>query len=73
MEEKDDKKIISRLRGEPNLEHLKNNGLIIGDNFIYGKSCFFDPSHCFLIKIGNNVTFSTRVHLLAHDASTKKY
>lgn len=34
---------------------------------------FFDPSHCFLISIGNDVAFSTRVHLLAHDASTKKH
>lgn len=66
------RKIISKLRGEPNLQKLKNNGLTIGNNFHHGKHCFFDPSHCWLISIGNNVTFSTRVHLLAHDASTKK-
>ena len=33
------------------------------------QGCFIDPSHCFLIEIGNNVTFSIRVTLLAHDAS----
>ena len=34
--------------------------------------CYIDPTHCFLIEIGNNVTLSIRVTLLAHDASTKK-
>ena len=67
------RKIIDRLRGEPQLEKLKEDGLEIGEGFSYGHYCFFDPSHCFLISIGNDVTFSTRVHLLAHDASTKKY
>lgn len=65
--------ILDRLRGEPNLKALKETGLTIGKNFNYGHYCFFDPSHCFLITIGDDVTFSTRVHLLAHDASTKKH
>lgn len=29
-----------------------------------------DPSHCWLITIGDNVTMAPRVHILAHDAST---
>lgn len=66
------RKIINRLRGEPQLEKLKKVGLKIGENFQYGNFCFFDPAHCFLISIGDDVTFSTRVHLLAHDASPKK-
>lgn len=66
------KNILERLRGEPQLEKLKRDGLTIGEHFQYGKYCFFDPSHCFLISIGDDVTFSTRVRLLAHDASTKK-
>lgn len=67
------KSFLDRLRGEPKLERLKNDGLEIGNNFAYGKHCFFDPAHCFLISIGNDVTLSTRVHILAHDASTKKH
>ena len=67
------RKLIDRLRGEPQLEKLKAEGLEIGDNFAYGHYCFFDPSHCFLISIGDNVTLSTRVHILAHDASTKRH
>ena len=34
---------IERLRGEPNISKLKKSGLVIGDNFSYGR-------HCFLIR-----------------------
>ena len=71
------KKIIKfiklKLRGECNIKKLKKNGMVIGKNFQYGSGCFFDPAHCFLINIGNDVTFSSKVHILAHDASTKKH
>ena len=67
------RKIKDRLRGNPNLDVLKKNGLCVGKNFSYGNYCFFDPAHCFLISIGDDVTFSTRVHLLCHDASTIKH
>ena len=33
--------------------------------------CIIDPPHCWLIKIGNNVTLATGVYILAHDASMK--
>lgn len=62
-----------KFRGEINIKKLKENGLKVGSNFSYGSGCFIDPSHCFLIKIGDNVVFSSKVHVLAHDASTKKY
>ena len=29
-----------------------------------------DPTHCYHITIGDNVTLAPRVHILAHDAST---
>jgi maltose O-acetyltransferase len=32
-----------------------------------------DPSHCFLISIGDNCTICPNVRLIAHDASTKKH
>lgn len=34
--------------------------------------CIIDPGHCWLISIGDNVTLAPRVHILAHDASTKR-
>lgn len=67
------KRIVDRLRGEVNLKKLKKQGMRVGKNFVYGKNCVFDPSHCFLISIGDNVGFSTHVHILAHDSSTLKY
>lgn len=66
------KKIIRKLKGEPDLKSLKKNGLKIGENFWYGHHCWFDTSHTFLISIGNNVTFSSGVFVTAHDASTKR-
>lgn len=66
-------KIKNKIQGEVDLNRLIKRGLQVGMNFSYGKNCFFDPSFCFLIDIGNNVTFSTRVHILAHDASIKKH
>lgn len=65
------KMIIARVRGEVNLAKLRNRGLIFGENFKVMGGCIIDPSHCWHISIGNNVTLAPRVHILAHDASTK--
>lgn len=65
------KKILLRLRGELPLEQYIKQGMIVGKNFSYQNGCSFDISHCWLIQIGDDVTFSSRVHLLAHDASTQ--
>ncbi len=53
------------------IKKLVANGLHIGDNVQIIDSFFFDPSHCFLISIGNNCTICPNVRLIAHDASTK--
>lgn len=64
-------KIKTYIRGTINLNKLKNDGLIYGDNLHVMEGCIIDPGHCWLIRIGNNVTLAPRVHVLAHDASTK--
>ena len=56
----------------PNVQKLKKNGMIVGENFFIQRGCVIDTSHCWLIKIGNNVTLGPGVHILAHDASTKQ-
>lgn len=61
-----------KIRGEVPIRKLKKIGLKVGKDFWYGQGCTFDVSHCWLISIGNDVKFSSRVHLLAHDASTQK-
>lgn len=66
------KDMIRRLTGEVPTQTLVRRGLKVGSGFNRQQGCYIDPTHCFLIEIGNNVTFSIRVTLLAHDASTKK-
>jgi maltose O-acetyltransferase len=62
---------LMRIRGFDSLDTLIKNGLEVGKNFNMQPGCIIDPSHCWLIKIGNNVTLARNVYLLAHDASTK--
>ena len=47
------------------------NGMKVGKNPNFQDGIIFDPSHSWLISIGNNVTIAPRVHILCHDASTK--
>ena len=66
------KNFIGLINREIPISILEKRGLKVGKNFTKQQGCFIDPSHCFLIEIGNNVTFSIRVTLLAHDASCKE-
>ena len=67
------KNIFYRLRGQVSTSTLVKKGLKVGKNFNRMADVIIDDSHCFLIEIGNNVTLAPRVHILAHDASTKLY
>lgn len=53
------------------LEAMIEGGLSIGRNFNMLNDVIIDPSHFWHIAIGNDVTLAPRVHILAHDASTK--
>ena len=50
----------------------KRMGVKIGANCNIQNEVMIDYSHYWLITIGDNVTLAPRVHILAHDASTKK-
>lgn len=65
------KDIIRTCIGEVPTKTLIRRGLKVGTNFNRQQGCFIDPTHCWLITIGDNVTFSIKVTVLAHDASTK--
>lgn len=67
------RRILYRIRGEYTTEDLIRRGLRVGKNFKRLNGVIIDPSHCWLINIGDNVTIGPRVHVLAHDASTKEY
>lgn len=66
------KDVVRRLTGEIPTSTLVKRGLKVGSDFNRQQGCYIDPTHCFLIEIGKNVTFSIRVTVMAHDASTKK-
>jgi maltose O-acetyltransferase len=63
---------IEKTKRNKYLLRLRDRGLRIGKNVDILDNVFIDPSHCYLISIGNNVTISPNVRLIAHDASTKK-
>ena len=64
------RRLLSQLRGEQDLEKLIKRGFVVGKDFKRMGGVIIDPSHCWHIKIGDNVTLAPRVHILAHDAST---
>lgn len=59
------------IRGQQNIDILKNKGLIVGENVNIEKGVVIEPSMPWLVTIGNNVTLAPQVYVLAHDASTK--
>lgn len=63
------RRFIYRLRSDYCTEDLIDMGLKVGTNFNRMHGVILDPSHCWLISIGDNVTLAPRVHVLAHDAS----
>ena len=67
------KEFLYRLRGEYTTEKLISMGMTVGKNFGRLNGVILDPSHCWLITIGDNVTMAPRVHILCHDASTKTF
>lgn len=67
------KEILYRIRGEFTTEKLISMGMKVGENFKRLNGVILDPSHCWLIEIGNNVTMAPNVHILCHDASTKQH
>jgi len=67
------KEFLYRIRGEYTTEKLIKMGMKVGNNFSRLNGVILDPSHCWLIDIGDNVTIAPRVHILCHDASTKQF
>lgn len=67
------KEFLYRIRAEYTTEKLISMGMKVGKNFGRLNGVILDPSHCWLIEIGDNVTMAPRVHILCHDASTKQF
>lgn len=63
--------VKARIRGTKTVRDLERLGFQHGKNFHMQEDVLIDRGHCMLIKVGDDVTLAPRVHLLAHDASTK--
>ncbi len=62
-----------RLQGVANIDALVARGLQLGHKVYIGPRATIDPWHCWLITIGDEATLAPGVHVLAHDASTKRH
>jgi maltose O-acetyltransferase len=61
------------LRGSVHPDRLVEQGLQLGRDVYVAPGCVLDPGHCWLISIEDEVTLAPSVHILAHDASTKRH
>lgn len=63
---------IVYLRGQRTVAWYARRGLRIGQRCDLQQPFELDSSHCWLIEIGDDVTFAPHVHVITHDASTKR-
>lgn len=63
---------VLKIDDRSQLEIAISNGMKMGKECSVMENCIFDCSHCWLIEIGDRVTFAPQVYILAHDASTKR-
>lgn len=59
--------------GDLPTSYFVKRGMKVGKNFNRQSSTRLDPSHCWLISIGDDVTISNKVQILAHDDTTRVY
>jgi maltose O-acetyltransferase len=62
-----------RLQGVVDSDVLVDRGLQLGRDVYIGPRAIIDPWHCWLITLEDEATIAPGVHLLAHDASTKRH
>ena len=66
-------RVVEKFLRRDRVSWLVKQGLIVGRNFVMLEDVCIDPSHLWLIAIGNDVTLAPRVQIFAHDASTKRH
>jgi len=67
------RKIYNKCFCRNRLKKLIKRGLVVGKNLSIQGEVIIDESHCWHITIGDDVTLADGVHILSHDASTKKH
>lgn len=64
---------IFKIDDRNSLQQALDNGMKLGKDPSIQDQVMLDPSHSWLISIGDKVTLAPRVCILAHDASTKRH
>lgn len=59
--------------GDLPTSYFIKRGMKIGKNFNRQSGTRMDPSHCWLISIGDDVTLANKVQILAHDDTLRVY
>ena len=59
--------------GDLPTRYFEKRGMKIGKNFNRQSGTRMDPSHCWLISIGDDVTLANKVQILAHDDTIRVY
>ena len=59
--------------GDLPTSYFTKRGMKVGKNFCRQSGTRLDPSHCWLISIGDDVTLANKVQILAHDDSIRVY
>ena len=59
--------------GDIPTSYFVKKGMKIGKNFNRQSGTRMDPSHCWLISIGDDVTLANKVQILAHDDTSRIY
>jgi maltose O-acetyltransferase len=70
------KKVLRSIYGISNklrMGYLQKQGLKLGKNVFIGRNVLIDPGHADRIFIGDDCTITSRVIILAHDATTKRH
>jgi maltose O-acetyltransferase len=66
-------RLLAKCHRGDQVSWLVKQGLVVGRNFVMLEDVLIDPSHIWLVVIGDDVTLAPRVQILAHDASTKRH
>ena len=59
--------------GDLPTSYFIKRGMKVGKNFNRQSGTRLDPSHCWLISIGDDVTLANKVQILAHDDTLRVY
>jgi maltose O-acetyltransferase len=67
------RRLYNRIFHHSKLKSYIKKGLVVGKNLNMREGVILDHSHTWHIEIGDDVMIAPRVHILAHDASTKTH